>query len=304
MLHEVFYWLFNMSIAAVICGVPVLLIRFIKKIPRRVFAWLWWIPFIRMCIPVGISGKYSLMWLIAKFTTKTVTVYELGEACAVTAMNCVMGANSYSPVIYKFYLLEKLFSLASIIWLIGVLSCVLILFVTYWATMREMRGALLLKDNIFVSDKIRTPSVYGIIRPKIVLPQGYKESDFAYIIMHENAHIKRGDNLLRIAALILVCVHWWNPFAWVFLKLLYSDIEMACDETVLAKCSKKQGKEYAHALLSTAEKTNVFAAPFGGMKIRTRIENILSYQKISVLSSIAFAALILCIAYILLTNAL
>ena len=36
MLGEIFYWIFNMSIAAVICGLPVILIRMIKKIPRRV----------------------------------------------------------------------------------------------------------------------------------------------------------------------------------------------------------------------------------------------------------------------------
>ena len=35
MLGEVFYWVFNMSIAATICMVPILLLRRIKKIPRR-----------------------------------------------------------------------------------------------------------------------------------------------------------------------------------------------------------------------------------------------------------------------------
>ena len=49
MLGEIFYWIFNMSIAATICMVPVLLLRLIKKIPRRIFIWLWLVPFIRMC---------------------------------------------------------------------------------------------------------------------------------------------------------------------------------------------------------------------------------------------------------------
>ena len=64
MLGEIFYWIFNMSIAATICMVPVLLLRLIKKIPRRIFIWLWLVPFIRMCIPVGISSKYSIIFMI------------------------------------------------------------------------------------------------------------------------------------------------------------------------------------------------------------------------------------------------
>ena len=84
MLGEIFYWIFNMSIAATICGIPILLIRLVKRIPRRIFIWLWLIPFIRMCIPVGISSKYGIMALISKFTTKTVAVYEIGDASAFT----------------------------------------------------------------------------------------------------------------------------------------------------------------------------------------------------------------------------
>ena len=110
-------------------------------------------------------------------------------------------------------------------------------------------------------------------------------------------------NFIRILALIVVCFHWFNPFAWLMLKLLYSDIELACDESVLSKCDEAERKEYAYTLLSTAEKTNLFVASFGGSKIRIRIENILSYSKISIFSIVSFAALVIAICYVLLTNA-
>lgn len=87
------------------------------------------------------------------------------------------------------------------------------------------------------------------------------------------------------------------------LKLLYSDIELACDESVLSKCDEAKRKEYAYTLLSTAEKTNLFVASFGGSKIRIRIENILSYSNISIFSIVSFAALVIAICYVLLTNA-
>lgn len=175
MLDEIFYWIFNMSIASAICGIPVLLIRLIQRFPRRVSVWLWVIPFVRMLIPVGISG-YGLMSLISKFTTKTVTIYEIDGDSAFTMMNHVMGANGYFPITYKVNLLENLFSIASVIWLIVALSLLLTFFIFYRVTMREIRDAQLFKDNIYYSDKIQVPSVYGLIRPKIILPTNIREA--------------------------------------------------------------------------------------------------------------------------------
>ena len=303
MLGEIFYWIFNMSIAATICVMPLLLLRLIKKIPRQIFIWLWLVPFIRMCIPVGISSKYGIMALLSKFTTKTVTIVQIGDDSVLTMMNHVMGANSYFPITYKVNLLEDLFNIASIVWLVVALAAILALAIIYFVTLGEVKDAKKLKNDIYISDKIKTPAVYGIIKPKIILPIEYQESELNYILMHENAHIKRKDNLVRLLAFIIVCLHWFNPFAWLLLKLLYSDIELACDESVLSNCDETERKKYAYTLLSTAEKTNVFAASFGGSKIRIRIENILSYKKMSVISFVAFFVLLTSIIYLLLTNA-
>ena len=302
MLGDIFYWIFNMSIASFICAIPALCIRLVKKIPRKIFLWLWLIPFIRMCIPVGISGKYSLMTLISKFTTKTVTIYYFNDDFAFTMMNHIMVADSYFPINYKINIFENLFSVASILWIIVALSFIIAFFIIYIVTIRELSSSKHLKNNIYLSDKVKTPSVYGIIKPKIIIPYEYNEVDMNYILMHERMHIKRCDNLVRVLALIIVCVHWFNPMSWIFLKMLYSDIELACDESVLSKCNEVQTKEYANTLVSTVEKSNVFASSFGGAKIRIRIENILSYKKISIFSAIGFVVLILSMAYILLTN--
>ena len=70
MLREVFYWLFNMSVAATVSGAVVLLLRLVKKIPRRVIAVLWAIPFLRLWVPVGIGGKFGLMTLLSRLRRK------------------------------------------------------------------------------------------------------------------------------------------------------------------------------------------------------------------------------------------
>lgn len=303
MLGEIFYWIFNMSIAATICMVPVWLVRLIKKIPRRIFVWLWLVPLVRMCIPVGITSKYGIMALLSRFTTKTVTVVQIGNDSALTMMNHVMGANSYFPITYKVNLLEDLFNVTAVIWLVVAMAAILTMTVIYLITLGEVKDAQKLKENVYISDKIKTPAVYGITNPKIILPIEYDANQLTFILMHEKAHIRRNDNFIRLFAFVVVCIHWFNPFAWLLLKMLDSDIELACDETVLSGCNETERKEYAYALLSTAEKTNVFAASFGGAKIRIRIENILSFKKISYFSVVAFSVLIIAICYILLTNA-
>ncbi|MBQ4511083.1 MAG: peptidase M56 BlaR1 [Clostridia bacterium] len=301
---EVFYWIFNMSIIASICGVFILLIRCFKKIPRRFLVILWLIPFIRMCLPVGITGKYGIMSLISKFTTKSVIVYEIGDATFLTMMNSTMAAEGYFPLVYKFKLIDDVFSIASIIWLV-VLSLLILLFsLVYFSEIKKIKDSTHYKDNIYFSNKVNYPSVYGIIKPKIIIPYEYKESNIDYIIMHERTHIKRLDNFFRVASFLITCVHWFNPLSWLFLKLLYNDMELACDETVISKCNETEIKEYANTLLSSLEKSSIIKSNLGGAKIRTRIKNILSYKNLTVLSVIGFSSIIVIIAYILLTNAI
>lgn len=292
-----------MSIAAFICMLPIFALRFIKKIPRRVFVWLWLIPFVRMCIPVGISGKYGIMALIDKFTAKTVTIYEIGDFSNLGMMNYVMAAKDYFPIEYRVSALKKLFEIASVIWIIVAILLIIIWAIAYVFVLEEVKDAEILRENIYISDKAKIPAVYGIIKPKIIIPAAYCDIELNYILMHERAHIRRKDNLIRILALILVCVHWFNPFSWLLFKYFCTDIELACDEAVLSKCSDEEYKKYAYALLNASEKTNILAASFGGAKIRRRIENVLSYKNLSLFSSFAFFAMIISIAYFLLTNA-
>lgn len=90
MLGETFYWIFNMSITAAVTGLVVLLIRTVRKIPRRVIYYLWIIPFLRMVIPLGLNSPYSLMSLISRFTTRTVTVFMTADNIGLSMTNCVI----------------------------------------------------------------------------------------------------------------------------------------------------------------------------------------------------------------------
>lgn len=303
MLQEVFYWIFNMSITASITGVPIMLIRQIKKIPRRLAVFLWLIPYLRLTIPFGLNSPYSLMSLISRIATKTIVVYQPIEEVTFSMMNSIMAANSYFPITYKVNILEKVFGVASVIWIIVLFLIVLTLGVIYFTTLHEMKDATHLRDHIYLSDKIISPAVYGVIKPRIILPMSYKDRDIELIILHEKMHIRRADNLWRMLALLIVAAHWFNPLCWVFLKLFLEDLELSCDECVLVKLGNHRAKEYALSLLESGQSATIFASSFGGAKIRTRIENILSFKNMTWLSLTVFVSLIVTIFYVLLTNA-
>ena len=303
MLQEVFYWIFNMSIIATITGMIVILVRLIKKIPRRIMVFLWIVPFIRMMFPVGLNSPYSLMSLLSKITTKTIVVYQPTNEIAFSMTNCIMAAETYFPITYKVNILDDIFGVASVLWIVVLLAILLLLVVTYVTMIYEIKDAIHLKDNIYFSKKIVSPAVYGIIKPKIMLPVSYKHRHIDFVILHEKTHIRSLDNLWRMIAFVIVSVHWFNPFCWLFLKRFLEDLELSCDERVLTKIGTDYIKEYASLLLESRQGTKVFVSNFGGAKIRTRIENILSFQKLTWFSIIVFITLVGTIFYVLLTNA-
>lgn len=303
MLQEVFYWVFNMSITATVTGMLIMLIRLVKRIPRRITVFLWLIPFLRMSFPLGLNSPYSLMSLLSKITTKTVVVYQPSDSFAFSLTNSMMAANTYFPITYKVNILEDIFRVSSVIWIIVSLAIALVLAITYFTTMREIKDAKHLQDNIYLSDKVISPAVYGIVKPKIILPVTYQGKDISLVILHEKMHIRGLDNLWRMVAFFIVAFHWFNPLCWLFLKEFLADLELSCDERVLAKIGNSRAKEYALSLLESRQGATVFTSAFGGAKIRTRIENILSFKKLTWLSLSVFIVLISAIFYVLLTNA-
>ena len=305
---ELFYWLFNMSITASLVGLIILLLRRIRAIPRRVIRFLWLIPLIRCWIPVGISGKFGLLPLIARFTTKTVTVLTLDEDLAVTTTNFLMAAESYEPLSYKNDGLEKVFGIGACVWMIVGLAIVLTVAALYAFTLSETKRALRLPNekNVYVTKNVTSPAVFGVFRPRILLPPsvtaGETES-LSLILTHERAHIRAWDNGWRLIAFLTAALHWFNPLTWLFLKAALEDAELACDERVLSGFPEDKRQAYAAVLIECAGEKPVFVSALGGAKLRLRVERILAFQKLSWISGVLLAVFVGVIACVLLTNA-
>ena len=303
MFAEIFYWILNMSIIGSVMGLIVMLIRKIPFLSRRMAVVLWLIPFVRLVVPFGLDSRYSLMSLLDVIRPRSVTVMQPAQDVSLSYMNTVKLADSYFPLVFKSEALATFFSIAGMIWLIAACAIIIALAITYAATIRELRDARNLRDNIYLSDKVTSPAVYGIFRPRIVLPDSYEGREIDSILRHEKAHIRRGDNLWRLIGFVTAAAHWFNPLSWIFLRSFLSDIELACDEAAVKELSEDERRDYARELLDCAESKSLIASAFGGAKVRTRIENIVSYRRMTVLSAILSGVLVAVILIITLTNA-
>lgn len=298
MISEVFYWVLNMSIISTLSFLVVFLISRIKIIPKNIVCLLFVIPYLRMVIPFGFSSKFSLANLLSNFV-KTVKVDDLDFS----AMNTVKLAESYFPISYKSNLIENVFIVAGIVWISVALLLLVFFAVSYVHSMLRLNNAKHYRDNIYFLDSAEGVAVYGIIKPKIVLPVSYRDKDLTCILAHEKSHIKRLDNLWRIIALCITVVHWFNPFAWIMLKTFLSQLELSCDEKTVKEIGEENRKKYAYAILEAQESRKIIPSSLGSSKTRKRINNILNFKTATVFSTICSVVLLIIMAVVLLTNA-
>ena len=300
---DLFYWLLNAGIFGSVIGLGVLALRRVQRLPRRAVHVLWALPLLRLWLPFGLSSEFSLLTFVSRYATKTVTVYQSVSLPDITMSNAVQAADSYFPVTYKTNLLEQVFTVAALVWLVGFCALVITGILLYAITGAEIRRARHLRGNVYVSASVTGPALYGILKPRIVIPAYMENSNLDYVLLHENAHARRKDNLFRCLALLTAALHWYNPLVWLCLKRYMEDVELACDESVAAKLPPRERKAYALALVEAAEQRSAFVSAFGGAKIRVRVGKILSYRSLSIGAAAALAALLIVVAITLLTNA-
>jgi beta-lactamase regulating signal transducer with metallopeptidase domain len=300
-----------MSILGTGYGLLLYSLRLIKGFPRFGSYALWGVVFVRLTCPFGFSSSYSLLSLLSRAFSgaivKTVTVYENSSREALlpelTLSNTVQAAESYRPVTYKTNLLEGFFKAAAIVWVIVAAAAILTAVVLYLLSVSELKKAIHIRENIYQGSMVDTPTVYGILHPRIVLPQGENLEYQEQVLLHERIHIRRLDNLWRMLAILTACIHWFNPLVWFFLKSFMNDCELACDAKAVKHMKEEERKDYARALLALASKEKtVFSTAFGSSRVKIRIRSVLSYRKLTALSTSIFLLMAVVIAFILLTN--
>ena len=109
---------------------------------------------------------------------------------------------------------------------------------------------------LLVSEELRSPISWGVLRPTIVLsPKAVRATGEAEaIIAHELAHVARLDWAKLLGARVACAVFWFNPFVWMLARESHQLREEAADDAVLM--ADIDGPDYATLLVGAARHDN------------------------------------------------
>ena len=309
-MSELFLKIVNMSISASWVVVAVLALRFcLKKAPKWVNVLLWGIVAARMVFPFSIESVLSLIPSAETISPTVMMEQTPSVQTGVPALNHVINpviSGSFTPAPgASANPLQIWIPVLTGIWLFGIAALFLYSAVSYWRLHRKVCEAVILRGNIYQSEKVCTPFVLGIIKPKIYLPYHMDSREMDHVIAHEQTHIRRKDHWWKPLGFLLLTIHWFNPLMWLSYVLLCRDIELACDEKVIGKMGNAQRADYTQALVACSVDRRLIAAcplAFGEIGVKERVKSVMNYKKPAFW--IVLASVIVCavIAVCFLTN--
>ncbi len=107
--------------------------------------------------------------------------------------------------------------------------------------------------KIVTAPRGNSAAVFGFLRPCLLIPQGLlntlEPSEARLVLLHELSHIRRRDVLVNWISVLALALHWFNPLAWVAVRRLRADQELACDAAVLGLIGHSEHGCYGRTLL-------------------------------------------------------
>lgn len=309
-MDDVFLKLVNLSISASWLILAVLVLRVVlKKAPKWVMPLLWGVVALRLVCLFSIESALSLIPSAETIPSEIVTetrepvLYEQATLDIVT--NPTLPSAAEVPVGVSRQQAQVDFNIYSVLWLAGMAALLVHALVSAGKLKRKLATAILLRDNIYESEFVDSPFVFGVVKPNIYLPMHMDEGTAAYVIAHECAHLARRDHWWKVLGYLVLALHWFNPLVWVAYILFCRDIELACDEKVVRGLDGAARADYSQALLScAAPKRAVAACPlaFGEGNIKTRVKSALHYKKPAFWVAAAAVLAVVIVAVCFLTN--
>lgn len=309
-MDDVFLKLVNLSISASWLILAVLVLRVVlKKAPKWVMPLLWGVVALRLVCLFSIESALSLIPSAETIPSEIVTetrepvLYEQATLDIVTNPTLPSAAEVHVGVSRQQAQVD--FNIYSVLWLAGMAALLVHALVSAGKLKRKLATAILLRDNIYESEFVDSPFVFGVVKPNIYLPMHMDEGTAAYVIAHEHAHLARRDHWWKVLGYLVLALHWFNPLVWVAYILFCRDIELACDEKVVKGLDGAARADYSQALLScAAPKRAVAACPlaFGEGNIKMRVKSALHYKKPAFWVAAAAVLAVVIVAVCFLTN--
>ena len=309
-MDDVFLKLVNLSISASWLILAVLVLRVVlKKAPKWVMPLLCGVVALRLVCPFSIESVLSLIPSAETIPSEIVTetrepvLYEQATLDIVTNPTLPPAAEVTVGVSRQQAQVD--FNIYSVLWLAGMAALLVHALVSAGKLKKKLATAILLRDNIYESEFVDSPFVFGVVKPNIYLPMHMDEGTAAHVIAHERAHLARRDHWWKVLGYLVLALHWFNPLVWVAYILFCRDIELACDERVVKGLDGAARADYSQALLSCAAPGRAVAAcplAFGEGNIKTRVKSALHYKKPAFWVAAAAVLAVVIMAVCFLTN--
>jgi len=293
--------LIQMSIAGAVMIVVIIVIRAlaINRLPKATFTVLWMAALARLLVPFSVPSVFSIYSLFDS-TTTNVTPFSSGnyENIAAAAGSAPEVIQQIQPQIIRTDG-EGGISVLVIVWMIGAIISLVCFGAAYAVCFRKLskakdvshpaidkwmnRHSIRKPVTVRSSADITSPLTYGLYRPVIVLPDSMDPDNaerLDYVLSHELTHIRRFDLLKKLAVILAVCLHWFNPLVWVMFIIFNRDIELACDEAVVSQAGHSSRKAYAMALIDMEEKRSLSGTLYTCFNRNAIEERIVAIMKI------------------------
>ncbi|MCL2137146.1 MAG: M56 family metallopeptidase [Coriobacteriia bacterium] len=301
-MDKAFITVVNMSLTGVFVIIAVCLARIpLKKAPKLVSYCLWAVVGFRLLFPFSVQSAFSLLPINPKpiptdIGMQSSPYIDTGIDAIDQAVNTVLpeagltaeGAGPLSAWAAAF----------SWAWAVGMTAMAVFGIASYVRLKRKMASANEVGEGVYESARAASPFMLGLAKPRIYLPIGISPDEREYVVAHERIHLQRRDHLVKCAAYLILCLHWFNPFAWLAFLLMGVDMELSCDERVLKDLGAGIKKKYSMSLLAMASShwpvsTSPLSFSEGGLK--ERIKNVMGFKKPSrmlVVLSVAVALVV------------
>lgn len=318
---EFFRTVLNMSITGAYIAAAIIILRIaMKKLPKKYSYLLWAILGIRLLCPFSFSSAVSIFNVLVpekpaitsgqmEFIPNDIE-YAAEPRITVSVPPVNNAINEQLPPAQPSVSANPMqiaMAVGAYIWAFGTLAMAVYTAVSYTSVRKKVRNAKLSDGNVYTCESIETPFVFGLIKPRIYLPENISAEDRPYIIAHEQTHIDRKDYIVKLIAMAALCIHWFNPMVWLSYRLMTKDMELSCDEKALGSFDSDVKKAYANALLNISLKQNRLSLggvlSFGESNIKSRIKGVLGAKKPKAIAIVSAVIAVVAAAVCLLTNA-
>lgn len=281
---DLFLNILNLSFSATWVVLAVILARLLlRKAPRWMVCCLWALVALRLLFG-GIEAPFSLIP-----SSEIITPESQYDAAPVIHSGISIIDNSINPI-YSESLrptpgasvnpLQIWLAVFANLWVLGMGAMAIWAAVSCHRVRKQVRESIPAEVGVYLCDRIDSPFIFGLFRPKIYLPPVLDGN--SHVIAHEKAHLARRDHWWKPLGFALLTVNWFNPAMWLAYILLCRDIEMACDEKAVKNFTIEEKKAYSTALLHCSVNARpITACPlaFGEVGVKQRVRSVLNYKK-------------------------